>query len=145
MQWSLGRASRDDLFYAFVDLLYLWLFADNVEDRMGHKRFAAFCTLCAAASATMHAVMKGVSPFPFVLTSGAVAGVLGAYVVLYPRSRVLMFFPVPMRLVEIPAGVFLTLFLALHLPAGVVTVAHMTTGFLAGALLCVAFRRPVTW
>ena len=82
------------------NMLFLWVFADNVEDAMGHVRFLLFFLVCGIAAGLVHAVMSGGSPQPLVGASGAVAGVLGAYLVLYPRARVwvLILFRIPLRI-----------------------------------------------
>jgi membrane associated rhomboid family serine protease len=129
--------------YGPVNMLLLWIFGDNVESRLGHRRFAAFFVLCAAASAVSGTLTAPAAAI--VLTSGAVAGVMGAYFVLYPRSRVLTFFPLPVRLVEVPAVFFLGLFFLLHLAAGTPALLQAVTGFGVGALLCFVLRKPVIW
>ena len=84
-------------------------------------------------------------PLPVVMSSGAVAGVLGAYFVLYPRSRVLMLFPVPLELYEAPALFFLSTFVILQLPFGIAALTEVVTGLIVGAALCLALRRPMGW
>ena len=85
------------------NLLFLWIFGDNVEDRLGHGRFLAFYFLCGVIAALAQLVLDPDSTVPMVGASGAIAGVMGAYLVLYPRSRVLMLFPFPLFLFELPA------------------------------------------
>lgn len=82
------------------NMLFLWVFADNVEDSMGHWRFLVFYLACGIAAGLVHAVMSGGSAAPLVGASGAVAGVLGAYLVLYPKARVwvLILFRIPLRI-----------------------------------------------
>ena len=91
------------------NMLYLWIFGDNVEDRMGHGRFIVFYLLCGAAAAFVQTIVNPDSVVPMVGASGAIAGVMGAYLVLYPHSRVLMLFPFPIFLFELPAVVFLVI------------------------------------
>jgi membrane associated rhomboid family serine protease len=131
--------------YTAVNMLYLWLFAENVEDRLGHARFAACYLLCGIAGAIAQTFLSSRMSLPLVLTSGAVAGVIGAYFVLYPRSRILTFFPFPVTLVEVPAVFFLGVFFTLHLPGGAAALAELSVGFVVGALLCTALRRPLVW
>jgi rhomboid family protein len=76
------------------NMLYLWIFGNNVEDAMGHRRFILFYLLCGALAALTQATMNPASEVPMVGASGAISGVLGAYVLLYPRARVLVVFPI---------------------------------------------------
>src|SRR5688572_25659943 len=74
--------------HAGGNMLYLWIFGDNVEDRMGHGRFLVFYLLCGIAAALAQTVVNPDSVVPMVGASGAIAGVMGAYFVLYPHSRI---------------------------------------------------------
>jgi membrane associated rhomboid family serine protease len=112
---------------------------------MGHARFAGCYVLCGIAGAIAQTSLSSRTALPLVLTSGAVAGVIGAYFVLYPRSRILTFFPLPMTLFEIPAVFFLGVFVAVHIPGGPAALAELSVGFVLGAALCAALRRPVVW
>src|SRR5579871_2238349 len=86
------------------NMLYLWIFGDNVEDELGHGRFIVFYLLCGITAALGQIVMEPTSMVPTIGASGAIAGVMGAYFVLYPRSRVLTFIPFPfLSVVEVPA------------------------------------------
>jgi membrane associated rhomboid family serine protease len=91
------------------NMLFLWIFADNVEDALGHGRFLVFYLACGAFATLLQAFLSPGSTVPNLGASGAIAGVLGAYFVLYPRARVVtvvpLFFLFP--LVEIPAGLYL--------------------------------------
>lgn len=91
------------------NMLFLWIFGDNVEDALGHGRFLLFYLACGASATLLQAFLSPVSTIPNLGASGAIAGVLGAYFVLYPRARVVtivpLFFLFP--LVEIPAGLYL--------------------------------------
>src|SRR5688572_14200106 len=73
------------------NMLFLWIFGDNVEDRMGHLRFLTFYLLCGGAAALAQTMMQPDSLLPMVGASGAVAGVMGAYFVLYPQSQIVTF------------------------------------------------------
>src|SRR6186713_2043166 len=85
------------------NMWYLWIFGDNVEDRVGHGRFIAFYLLCGIAAAAQIGVDRG-STLPTIGASGAIAGVMGAYFVLYPQSRVLTLLPwIFIQVVEMPA------------------------------------------
>ena len=144
------------LLHVVGNMLYLWIFGDNVEDRMGHGRFLAFYLLCGVAAALAQTLVSADSMVPMVGASGAVAGVMGAYFVLYPKSRVLTLFPFPLMLIEIPAVYLLGLWFVMQfvnglgslappaagqLAGGVAFWAHIA-GFGAGALLIFLFRRP---
>ncbi len=129
------------------NLLYLWIFGDNVEDKLGHGRYLVFYLLGGLGAALVQIVLAPESRLPTIGASGAIAAVLGAYLVSFPRSRVLTFIPiffVPW-VVEIPAVVYLAGWfliqilsglLSLHSPAfgGVAWGAHVG-GFLAGIAL----------
>ena len=116
------------------NMLYLHIFGDNVEDMLGRGRFLAVYLLCGAASFLAQILFQSHSMVPNVGASGAIAGVLGAYFVLFPRARVLtlvplfIFFPV----VEIPAFVFLGLWFVIQFLSGAASLA--TTGPLAGGV-----------
>jgi membrane associated rhomboid family serine protease len=132
------------------NLLYLWIFADNVEDRLGHGRFVVFYALCGVAAAMAQALPDPGSQVPMVGASGAISGVLGAYLLMFPRAHVLVLLPLgPLsQLVRLPALLVLGLWFALQLlsellappGAGVAFRAHIG-GFVAGLLLLPAFRR----
>ena len=138
------------------NMWYLWIFGDNVEDRVGHGRFIVFYLLCGIAAAMGQIVMDPSSELPTIGASGAIAGVMGAYFVLYPHSRVLTLIPwIFIQIVEIPAIVLLGFwFLMQFLSAGAIAVtssshgaggvafaAHVA-GFLVGAIGVFVFRRP---
>ena len=71
------------------NMLFLFVFGDNVEDRLGHFRYLAFYVLCGLAATAVHFLANPVNPFPIIGASGAIAGVLGAYLVLFPKARIL--------------------------------------------------------
>jgi membrane associated rhomboid family serine protease len=130
-----------DFFHLAGNTLYLWIFGDNVEDRVGRSRFLAFYLICGAVAALAQALPDMRSSVPMIGASGAVSGVLGAYVVLYPRANVLM--ALPFALLRVPALLVLAVwFLAQLLSSflvepgagGVVFVAHVAA-FIAGAVL----------
>src|SRR6202521_3985170 len=91
------------------NMWYLWIFGDNVEDRVGHGRFIAFYLLCGVVAATGQIAMEPNSTLPTIGASGAIAGVMGAYFVLYPQSRVLTLVPLIIfwEIVELPAIILL--------------------------------------
>ena len=138
------------------NLLFLWIFGDNVEDRLGHGRFLTFYFLCGVIAALSQLVLDPDSTVPMVGASGAIAGVMGAYLVLYPRSRVLMLFPFPVFLFELPAIVFLGMWFFVQflngigqlpvfqqdqISGGVAFWAHVM-GFVSGLVLVVFMKRP---
>ena len=140
------------------NMLYLWIFGDNVEDRMGHGRFLVFYLLCGTAAALAQTIASPNSVVPMLGASGAIAGVMGAYFVLYPRSRIVtllplfIFFPI----VEVPAIFFLGFWFVMQLLSGVGSLATATAGepgggiafwahaagFAAGISGVWVFRRP---
>src|SRR5262249_35471219 len=95
------------------NMLYLWIFGDNVEDRVGHLRYVFFYLLCGFAATYLHVALAPRSGMPAIGASGAIAGVLGAYFVLYPRARVVVALPPPLLfffpLLQVPAVVMLGL------------------------------------
>ena len=141
------------------NMLFLWVFGDNVEDRVGRGRFVAFYLLCGAAAALAQLVAVPASTLPMVGASGAIAGVLGAYLRLFPRARILSVVPVFifLQVIELPAVVFLVYWFLLQLASGTLALvsgginvggpafwAHIG-GFVAGFALCSTFaprRRP---
>jgi membrane associated rhomboid family serine protease len=129
------------------NMLFLWIFGNNVEDALGRARFLFFflaCGIAAALAQTALSTQSGDGLIPMVGASGAIAGVLGAYLTLFPRARVLTLIPIffIIRLVYVPAYVFIGLWFAIQLfsafagpsGGGVAFVAHVG-GFLAGLLL----------
>ena len=127
------------------NMWYLWIFGDNVEDRMGHFRFLIFYLLCGIVAAFGQIFIDPTSTLPTIGASGAIAGVMGAYFVLYPQSRVLTLFPLPVELFEVPAAFFLATFVIVRLPGGLASLGEVGAGLAAGAVLCLALRRPVVW
>jgi membrane associated rhomboid family serine protease len=132
------------------NMLYLWIFADNVEDRFGHGRFLAFYLLCGVGAALAQALPEPGSQIPMVGASGAISGVLGAYMIMFPRAHVLVLIPLGVltRLVPLPALLVLGLWFAMQLlsemfapaGAGVAFRAHIG-GFVVGMVLLPLFRR----
>ncbi|HTG00643.1 MAG TPA: rhomboid family intramembrane serine protease [Nitrospirota bacterium] len=133
------------------NMLYLWIFGNNIEDATGRLRFVAFYLVCGAAAAYAHAYANRFSLVPMIGASGAISGVLGAYLVLYPRARVLtlIFFGFFIRTVQVPAMAILIFWFALQfvnallesgMGGGVAWYAHVA-GFVAGVLLIAMFKR----
>lgn len=102
------------------NMLYLWVFGDNVEDRLGHLGFLSFYLVGGAVANLAHAVANFSSPLPALGASGAVAAVLGAYLVAFPRARVLALIPLGffIRIAEVPAVFFLALWFLLQFVSG---------------------------
>jgi membrane associated rhomboid family serine protease len=116
------------------NMWWLWIFGDNVEDRMGHARFLVFYFLCGIVAALGQLYMTPQSTLPMVGASGAIAGVLGAYIVLYPHSRVLTLVPIFLfiEIIEVPALLLLGLWFVMQLfSAGAVAVTASDTGGVA--------------
>ena len=105
------------------NMLYLWIFGDNVEERLGHLRYLLFYLAAGVFAALAHAHLAPDSAIPTVGASGAISGVLGAYVVLFPRARVYTLVPFVFLffgVFEIPAGVYLGLWFAMQLVNGAI-------------------------
>jgi len=140
------------------NMLFLWVFGNNVEDAMGHVRFLIFYLLCGIAAALAQGISNPSSEIPMIGASGAISGVLGAYMVLHPRAEVhsLLFLGIFARVITLPAVVVLGLWFVLQLlsatmirsgsEGGVAFLAHVG-GFVAGAALVLLFRDPraVQW
>lgn len=135
------------------NMWFLWVFGNNVEDSMGHARFLAFYLLCGLAAATGQMLVDPSSAIPMVGASGAIGGVMGAYIVLYPRVRVhmLIFLGFWVTTIVVPAFVMLGYWFLLQLLSGLPALGAQTggvafwahvAGFLSGALLILLFRRP---
>ena len=133
------------------NMLYLWIFGDNVEDSMGHGRFVVFYLLCGIAAVLAQALPDPASTIPMIGASGAISGVLGAYLLLYPHARVLVAIPLGFLLhtMRIPAGLVLVLWFGLQLlssamaqpgQGGVAFRAHIG-GFIAGMILIPLFKQ----
>ena len=134
------------------NMLYLWIFGDNVEDRLGPVRYLGFYLLCGIAAAVGQGL---IAPAPMVGASGAVAGVLGAYLFLFPQSRVrtLIFLGLFITIVQLPAIVVIGLWVAVQVLSGLAELrmsdvraatnvaffAHVV-GFVAGILLLAVLR-----
>jgi membrane associated rhomboid family serine protease len=144
------------------NMWYLWIFGDNVEDRMGHGRFIVFYLLCGTAAALGHVALDPTSTLPTIGASGAIAGVMGAYFVLYPHSRVLTLVPLIIyyEVIELPAVILLGFWFVMQLfSAGAIAVTANTqgggiafaahvAGFIVGVIGVFVFRkreRPPRW
>jgi membrane associated rhomboid family serine protease len=117
------------------NMLYLWIFGDNVEDRLGHGRFLLFYLACGLVAALAQIYINPTSPIPMVGASGAVAGVLGAYLILLPQAQVLALIPIIFffQIVELPAFLFLLFWFLMQFLNGAASIAatQATTGGVA--------------
>ena len=135
------------------NMWYLWIFGDNIEEAMGHLRYVAFYLICGVIASVSHVLSNPNSLLPSIGASGAISGVLGAYLLLYPRARVLVLIPLGFftRILYIPAAFVLGFWFVLQLlsgslsggqaAGGVAFWAHIG-GFIAGMLLVGMFKRP---
>jgi membrane associated rhomboid family serine protease len=144
------------------NMIYLWIFGDNVEDRFGHFRYLAFYLVSGVAAALVQAHLHPDSTIPTVGASGAISGVLGAYLVLFPTARVFtlvplfLFFPV----MEVPAALYLGFWFLMQLMSGTASLALAADaggvawwahvgGFAVGVVLAPILRRregyPTVW
>ena len=113
------------------NMWYLWIFGDNVEDRLGHGGFIVFYLLCGIIAALGQIAIDPESTLPTIGASGAIAGVMGAYFVLYPRSRVLTLIPLIIfwEIIELPAIVLLGFWFVIQLfSAGTIAITASTGG-----------------
>jgi membrane associated rhomboid family serine protease len=136
------------------NMLYLWIFGDNVEDRLGRGRFIIFYILGGFIASITHILTNPSSNIPTVGASGAIAAVLGAYLVLYPSQKVLTLIPLGfwMRMTLLPAGLVLGVWFILQLFSGVMSFggpdvggvafwAHIG-GFISGVVMGLLFKKP---
>jgi membrane associated rhomboid family serine protease len=138
-------------FHLIGNMWFLWVFGNNVEDSMGHFRYLTFYILCGLAAAAAQTLVNPSSAIPMVGASGAISGVMGAYIVLYPRVRVhmLIFLGIFITRIVVPAYLMLGYWFLLQIVGGGLTQgeggvafwAH-AGGFVAGALLIYVFRDP---
>ena len=143
------------------NMWYLWIFGDNVEDRVGHGRFIVFYLLCGIVAAFGQILLQPDSTLPTIGASGAIAGVMGAYFVLYPQSRVLTLIPfIWLQVVELPAVILLGFWFLMQLfsagtiamtatshgSGGVAFAAHVA-GFIVGivGVFVLRKRQPDRW
>lgn len=142
-------------FHLFGNMLYLWIFGDNVEDRMGHFRYLIFYILCGLSASITHIIMNSESSVPTIGASGAIAGVLGAYMFLYPNAKVIVLLPIFIffEVIQLPALFVLGLWFVMQLfqgtlalsvessaTGGVAWWAHIG-GFIFGAIAVHIFKR----
>src|SRR5467141_2819174 len=140
-------------FHLIGNMLFLWVFGNNIEDAMGHAKFVIFYLLCGVAAAATQTFVSPHSVVPMIGASGAISGVLGAYLLLYPRVRVhtLIILPIYITTVALPAWVMLGYWILLQVLGGLPQLAGLQSGgvaffahiggFAAGMLLIRAFAR----
>ncbi len=137
------------------NMLYLWIFGDNVEDKLGHGRYFIFYLLCGLAAAGVHVGIDPHSQIPTVGASGAISGVLGAYLLMFPKARVVTVIPlfIFLQIAELPAIVVLGFWFVIQIFNGFVSLGFETGGmggvawwahvggFAAGLILVLPFRK----
>ena len=132
-----------------MNMLYLWIFGNNIEDVMGHGRFLTYYLTCGVLASFSQVAASPHSKAPMIGASGAISGVLGAYLVMFPAARVLtlIFLVFFVRVVSVPAVIVLGVWFLLQLlnagqlaPGGVAVFAHIG-GFVSGVVLVAPFRR----
>lgn len=135
------------------NLLFLWIFGNNVEDSVGHIRFIAFYLLCGIGAAATQVAINPDSNVPMVGASGAISGVLGAYLLLFPRARILVLFPIWIffKLIYVPAWLVLLVWFGLQLLSGYFSKVGMHSGgvafwahiggFVTGLILIPVFKK----
>lgn len=121
------------LFHLGGNMLYLWIFGNNIEDRLGHIRFLIFYLLAGVTAAYAHALIDADSLVPMIGASGAVSGVLGAYILVFPQARVhtIFFFGFFWQVVRVPALIVIGFWAIIQLVSGVVTKGLMGQGGVA--------------
>lgn len=136
------------------NMLFLYIFGDNVEDRIGHLKYLLFYLLSGIGAAASQYIINPFSQIPMVGASGAIAGVLGAYIFMFPRAKILTLIPIFyfIQFVELPAYLFLGIWFFLQFVSGVFMLgigsdaggiawwAHIG-GFVSGAILLIIFKR----
>ena len=133
-------------FHLIGNMWYLWIFGDNVEDRLGRFRYLLFYLAAGIIGSIAHILTNPTSPVPVIGASGAIAGVLGGYLISFPRSRVLALVPVFffLTLMEVPAVIYLALWFVLQLFNGTLSLGGVANpvawwahigGFVAGMIL----------
>ena len=137
------------------NMLFLWIFGDNIEDHLGHFNYLVFYLVSGLAAGVTHILLNQTSRIPSIGASGAIAGVMGAYFILYPRSRVLIWFP-PIFLFHVPAWLMLGYWFVMNFLSGTTTAIAETSqssggvafwahvgGFVAGVVMINVFsERP---
>ena len=137
------------------NMLYLWVFGDNVEDKLGHGRYLVFYVVCGLAASLLHVFIAPSSSMPTVGASGAISGILGAYLLMFPRARVVTVIPIFffLQVAELPALVVLGFWFVMQFFNGLISLGYETGGmggvawwahvggFVAGLILILPFRK----
>jgi membrane associated rhomboid family serine protease len=120
-------------FHLIGNMVFLWVFGNNIEDAMGHVKFVIFYLLCGTAAAAAQTLVSSHSVIPMVGASGAISGVLGAYILLYPRVRVhtLIILPIYITTVALPAYVMLGYWALLQILSGLGSLSEIEKGGVA--------------
>lgn len=132
------------------NMLYLWIFGNNIEDAVGHVKFIFFYFITGIIASMAHILLNTNSMVPVIGASGAISGVMGAYFLFYPRARVLTLIPffIFIRIIKVPAFFFLGFWIIFQVinsmsgEAGIAWFAHIG-GFAAGLILAPLFRKKV--
>ena len=147
------------LFHIFGNMLYLWIFGNNIEDRLGHVRFILFYLFCGIAAAVSHALITPSSTMPMIGASGAISGVLGAYLLLFPYARIhtVIFLGFFVQTIKVPALIVIGFWAIIQIVSGLTAqviqnqggiawFAHVG-GFIAGLFTIKLWqpRRSRTW
>lgn len=136
--------------HLFGNMIFLFVFGDNVEDALGHVRFILFYLLCGIAAAIVHSAVADSPDAPLIGASGAIAGVVGAYVMVHPNIRVWVLVPVPYLSflpLRFSAGFVIGLWIVYQIASAIMLAGAQTAwwahvgGFFAGALLIIVMRR----
>lgn len=141
-----------NLMHILGNMLFLWIFADNVEDRLGHLKFILFYLVCGITGTLLHAITAPNSTVPMVGASGAISGVMGAYILLFPKARILALIPffIFFRITYLPSIIFLGIWFLFQFLFGISSIggrgggvayfAHLG-GFIIGLLLALPFKK----
>lgn len=135
------------------NMLYLWIFGNNIEDKLGYVKFIIFYLLCGVVAAYAHALTNPASTVPMIGASGAISGILGAYILLFPHTRVhtLVFFVFFFQILQLPAIIVIGFWIAIQFLNGLIShgaaaqggiawFAHIG-GFVFGVLMIKSFAR----
>ena len=138
-------------FHIFGNMLFLWVFGDNVEDRFGKLKYFLFYTFCGVVAALIQSIVSPQSPIPLIGASGAISGVLGAYLVLFPRAQIvtLIFIFFFVDVVVLPALLWIGIWFLMQFISALISINHLSMGgvawfahiggFLTGILLTKLF------
>lgn len=121
------------LFHIAGNMLYLWIFGNNIEDSIGHFRFIVFYLFCGVAAVLGHTMTAPSSPLPMIGASGAISGILGAYALLFPHARIhtLLFFGLFIKIVRIPALIVIGFWAIIQVVNGLISQGFLPQGGVA--------------